>query len=261
MPQNNTILIVDDEPSARDTLEAFLYPTGYELAFAHNGAEALDLAEEIEPNLILLDVMMPDMDGFEVCQRLRQNPHLAEVHIIMVTALDDRDSRIRGLSVGADEFISKPFDGVELEARVKTVMKLSRYRQLLAERTKFEWIVEQANEGYLLIDGPGHILYANNQARLYLGFAVDDEHASTRKKKKSPRRFWNWRNDTTRSIRKARGPTGLPHSQKTRHPRVIWCVPSPSRRTSFGYKWISSKQRPMAVTDTSSASKTSPRAL
>ena len=175
MPQNNTILIVDDEPSARDTLEAFLYPTGHKLAFAHNGVEALELAEEIEPNLILLDVMMPDMDGFEVCQRLRQNPHLAEVHIIMITALDDRDSRIRGLSVGADEFISKPFDGVELEARVKTVMKLSRYRQLLSERTKFEWIVEQATEGYLLIDGPGHILYANNQARLYLGFADDDK--------------------------------------------------------------------------------------
>ena len=80
-------------------------------------------------------------------------------------------------SVGADEFISKPFDGVELEARVRTVMKLSRYRQLLAERTKFEWIVEQASEGYLLIDGPGHILYANSQARLYLGFASDDDAA------------------------------------------------------------------------------------
>lgn len=175
MPQNNTILIVDDEPSARDTLEAFLYPTGYELTFAYNGVEALELAEEIEPDLILLDVMMPDMDGFEVCQRLRQNPHLAEVHIIMITALDDRDSRIRGLSVGADEFISKPFDGVELEARVQTVMKLSRYRQLIAERTKFEWIVEQASEGYLLIDGPGHILYANNQARLFLGYVPDED--------------------------------------------------------------------------------------
>jgi len=175
MAQNNTILIVDDEPSARDTLEAFLYPTGYDLVFARNGAEALELAEEIEPNLILLDVMMPDMDGFQVCQQLRQNPHLAEVHIIMVTALDDRDSRLRGLTAGADEFISKPFDGAELEARVKTVMQLSRYRQLLAERTKFEWIVEQASEGYLLIDDTGHILYANNQARLYFGQAGSDD--------------------------------------------------------------------------------------
>ena len=171
MTYTNTILIVDDEPSARDILEAFLYPAGYTLYFASNGMEALGLAEEIAPDLILLDVMMPDMDGFQVCTALRQHARLAEIHIIMVTALDDRDSRLRGLTAGADEFISKPFDAAELEARVRTVMQLSRYRRLLAERTKFEWMVEQADDGYVLVDETGHILYANPQARLYFGVA------------------------------------------------------------------------------------------
>jgi two-component system cell cycle response regulator len=169
MKPGSTILIVDDDPGARDTLEALLILEGYQLALACNGTEALAKAAQLTPSLILLDVMMPDMDGFEVCRRLRAIPLLAEVPIIMVTALDDHDSRLQGLEAGADDFISKPYNRSELRARVRTVIRLDRYRRLLLERMKVEWVVQHAEDGYLIINETDQIVYANARARLYLG--------------------------------------------------------------------------------------------
>jgi len=131
MPEKSTILIVDDELISRYTVEALLAAEGYNLVFAKNGKEALEKAREFIPDLMLLDVMMPDMDGFEVCQHLRNDKRLAELPIVIVTALDDRDSRLRGLEVGADDFMSKPFDRAELRARIRTITRLNRYRRLV----------------------------------------------------------------------------------------------------------------------------------
>jgi two-component system, cell cycle response regulator len=167
----NTILIVDDEPLGRETLTALLEPQGYQLRFAGSGSDALALAAAQPPDLILLDVMMPGMDGFEVCRRLRADALLREVPVIMLTALDDRVSRLQGIEAGADDFISKPFDRVELRARVRTITRLNRYRRLLAERARFEWVVEQAEDGYLIVGEAGNVLYANPQAQIYLGSA------------------------------------------------------------------------------------------
>jgi CheY-like chemotaxis protein/nitrogen-specific signal transduction histidine kinase len=164
------ILIVDDTASGRETLESLLSLPEYELAFASNGAEALDLAERITPDLILLDVMMPGISGFEVCRRLRVHPHLSEVPVILVTALDDRDSRLEGLDAGADEFVSKPVDRAELRVRVRNIARLNRYRRMLSERTRFEWVVEQAGDGYLVLGKRGEVLYANQSARMMLDF-------------------------------------------------------------------------------------------
>ena len=136
METRQTILIVDDSPAGRDTLEALLFQQGYELAFASSGIETLKVSQELLPDLILLDVMMPGMNGFEVCQHLRSDPRLAEVPIIMVTALDDQASRIKGIEVGADDFITKPFNRVELRARIKTILRLNRYRNLQDERSR-----------------------------------------------------------------------------------------------------------------------------
>jgi CheY-like chemotaxis protein len=173
MENKNTILIVDDHLVGRETLKGLLFGRGYNLLFAENGLEALEKAEKFTPDLILLDVMMPGMDGFEVCERLRANPLVAEVPVIMVTALDDRDSRLRGIEAGADDFVSKPFDSAELRKRVQTITRLNRYRRLLSERTKFEWVVEQADDGYIIINDEGQIIYANSQGRLYLNLSED----------------------------------------------------------------------------------------
>lgn len=179
MSPSTIILIVDDSPVGRYALEDLLFGQGYELHFATDGPEALRMASVLTPDLILLDVMMPLMDGFEVCRRLRGDPHLGEVPVIMVTALDDHTSRLRGIDAGADDFISKPFNRSELWARVKSIIRLNRYRRLLSERQRFTWVVERANEGYLLVDRTDAVLYANAQARRLLGLPAHDEIPDT----------------------------------------------------------------------------------
>lgn len=174
MDDKAKILIVDDEASMQTALEALLYRENYELVFAQNGQEALKKVAEFVPDLILLDVMMPDMDGFEVCMRLRADPMMSQVPIVMVTALDDRASRMRGFEVGVDDFISKPYDSSELRARVRTITQLDRFRRLLQERARFEWVVEQADDGYLMLDTADQITYANPNARLFLSLQNHD---------------------------------------------------------------------------------------
>ena len=176
MREASTILIVDDDPIARETLEALLSSKGYQIVSAASGFEGLARAAEYTPDAVLLDVMMPGMNGFEVCKRLRADARLAEVPIIMVTALDDHDARLLGLRTGADDFISKPFDALELEARLRTITRLNRFRRLTTERARFEWIVEHSQDGYLILDDLGEIRYANSKAKLYLGLPHDDNY-------------------------------------------------------------------------------------
>ena len=167
------VLIVDDESSGRQALEGLLLPEGYRLAFAADGPQALAQAAALRPDVILLDVMMPGMDGFEVCQRLRATPDLAEVPVIIVTALDDRAARLEAIESGADDFVCKPFDRLELRTRVRATVRLNRYRRLLAERERFRWVVDRAREGILLLDASGTPTYANAAARALLGLADD----------------------------------------------------------------------------------------
>ncbi|GAB4423511.1 MAG: response regulator [Anaerolineae bacterium] len=169
MEHTYTILIVDDQPSARETMAAVLTGQGYNLLFAENGFQGIEQATTALPDLIILDIMMPGMDGFQVCEHLRADAQLAEVPIIMLTSLDDFETRVRGLEAGADDFVSKPFNRVELLARIRTITRLNRYRRLVQERTKFEWVVDQSKDGYLVINDQDAITYANPQARLYIG--------------------------------------------------------------------------------------------
>lgn len=147
MENQPVILIVDDEPVIRDTLEGLL-DSEYKLYFAENGADGLALAEGVQPDLILLDVMMPHMDGFEACRRIRTLPSLAEIPIIMITALDDRDSRLKGIRSGADDFLSKPFDSLELLARVQTIVRLNRYRRIVEQRSELEKLHQELLVSY-----------------------------------------------------------------------------------------------------------------
>ncbi|HXF84176.1 MAG TPA: HD domain-containing phosphohydrolase [Anaerolineales bacterium] len=132
----STILIVDDEYAGRETLLSVLEGEGYRLETAENGQQAIEKARQILPDVILLDVMMPGMDGFEVCRIIRHDPQLAEIPIIVLTALDDRESMLAALKAGADDFISKPFDRYELRARLLGITRLNRYRKLIEERTR-----------------------------------------------------------------------------------------------------------------------------
>jgi len=141
------ILVIDDEAVARHTIEALLRGS-YTLHLARDGAEGLALALELRPDLILLDAMMPRLDGFEVCARLRADPETAEIPVIMITSLDDRESRLRGLSAGVDDFLNKPFDGLELKTRCQSITRLNRYRRLVEQRGRIENLLEALNESY-----------------------------------------------------------------------------------------------------------------
>ncbi len=137
MPQP-CILVIDDEPAVFESLEALLAAEGYNLQFARNGSEGVSLATSLFPDVILLDLMMPGMDGFEVCHLLRSQDRLAEVPILMITAFDDREMKLKGLNAGADDFLSKPIDRLELRARLRTIIRLDRYRKLNLERARLE---------------------------------------------------------------------------------------------------------------------------
>jgi putative two-component system response regulator len=134
----STVLIVDDEPAGRQTIESILEEQGYHLEMAENGIQALEMARKILPDVILLDVMMPGMNGFEACKRIRGEPLLAEIPIIMITALDDRQSFLSGLEAGADDYITKPYDRHELRARLLGITRLNRYRKMLGEHVNLE---------------------------------------------------------------------------------------------------------------------------
>ncbi|MDM8530617.1 response regulator [Anaerolineales bacterium HSG25] len=144
----STILVVDDETVAHKILNGLLVNEGYHLIFAHSGQEALTKASLILPDLVLLDVMMPGMDGFAVCRALRNDSVLAEVPIVMITSLDDRRSRLKGIEAGADDFINKPVDKVELRLRVKSITRLNRYRQLHTERANLKKAHQELAQAY-----------------------------------------------------------------------------------------------------------------
>lgn len=164
----STILVVDDEPRALLLLRNLLEPEGYRILCAANGAEAITLAMRERPDVILLDLMMPDIDGYEVCRRLREDPALIHLPIIMLTALDDRESRIRGLTAGADDFLSKPFDVGELRARLRTITRLNRFRLLYEQGERFEKALAYSPDGIALATESGDIILLNQAIKRLL---------------------------------------------------------------------------------------------
>jgi two-component system, cell cycle sensor histidine kinase and response regulator CckA len=171
------ILIVDDIEANRDTLIEFLDTGEYDLDEAETGSEALDRAMETPPDLVLLDVMMPGMDGYEVCRRMRADSRLGEVPILMLTALDDADSRLSGIEAGADDFISKPFNQAELRARVRTITRLNRYRRLMDAqeriREQARWL-DEAGDAIFVRDLQDRISYWNHGATRVFGWTAGE---------------------------------------------------------------------------------------
>jgi putative two-component system response regulator len=129
--QQFKILIVDDDPRNVKLLGAILAPLNHEIIKAYNGEEALSLMKKLDIDLVLLDIMMPCMDGYEVCRRLKRSEATRLVPIVMVTALDDMDARIRGIKAGADDFICKPPNRIELMARVNSLLRVNKLNKKL----------------------------------------------------------------------------------------------------------------------------------
>jgi DNA-binding response OmpR family regulator len=143
------ILVVDDEPEAVELVEFNLKQGGFDVAVAADGAEALKKARGLMPSLIVLDLMLPEVDGLEVCKMLRRDSATSKVPIIMLTAKAAEIDRILGLELGADDYITKPFSPRELVLRVKRILQRGQAPDQEQERLKF---------GDLVIDGPRHLV-------------------------------------------------------------------------------------------------------
>ena len=143
------ILIVDDEPEAVELVEFNLKQAGFEVLTAADGAEALKKARVALPNLIVLDLMLPEIDGLEVCKMLRRDPATAAIPVVMVTAKAAEIDRILGLELGADDYITKPFSPRELVLRIKNILQRGRPAAQAPDTHKF---------GDLVIDSPRHLV-------------------------------------------------------------------------------------------------------
>jgi len=187
------VLIVDDELRNRELLEVMLTPEGVTLQTAGSGEEALAMVAEHPPDLILLDVMMPGIDGYQVAAKIKSSRATANIPVIMVTALDDRKSRMFGLSAGAEEFLTKPVDRVELCTRVRNLLRLKaygdyhdQYSQMLEEevtsrtvdlrdeRDRAQRYLDTAGVILLALDKQGRITLVNRYACSTLGWTAEE---------------------------------------------------------------------------------------
>lgn len=133
VPQTGRILIADDNTQNRELLEAYLADEGHEILMTADGKQTVDVATEQQPDLILLDIMMPKLSGYEVCEKLKSDERTKNIPILMVTALRDMADIEKAVAAGADDFLSKPVHRIELKTRVKSLL---RVRHLTSERDR-----------------------------------------------------------------------------------------------------------------------------
>lgn len=180
------VLVVDDVPANVKLLEARLSAEYFDVATATNGAEALAACERAECDIVLLDVMMPDMDGFEVCRRLKSNPATHHIPVVMVTALDQPSDRVAGLEAGADDFLTKPVSDVALIARVRSLTRLKMMtdelrmravtsREIGIESPEREAVAETGRHGRILIVDDRRASYDRLAMMLGVEHTVDIE--------------------------------------------------------------------------------------
>jgi DNA-binding response OmpR family regulator len=140
------IMLVDDDPDIVEMLGGLLEGEKYKVLYAYGGEECLEKlsSEEEEVDLLVLDLMLPDIDGYEVCRRLRQDPRFANLSIIMLTARRDTVEKIAGLKVGADDYLTKPFDAHELLARIRAQLRIKKLQERVIEAEKRAAIADMA---------------------------------------------------------------------------------------------------------------------
>lgn len=168
------ILVADDIKQNVKLLRVILTASGFDVVEAYDGEEALEKAKSENPDLILLDIMMPKLTGYEVCQKLRANGTTKSIPIVMITALHEMDDRIKGIEAGADDFISKPFNKTELLARVKALLRMRRIPAKEEEANILESVLSGLEEGVVVTDGQWKITHINQTAKELLNIHETD---------------------------------------------------------------------------------------
>ncbi len=175
---NSTILLVDDNPTNLQLLFGTLRGLGHKLLVAKSGEDALKVAHWAHPDLILLDILMTGIDGFETCAKLKADPQTRDIAVIFLSALDDTNDKIKGLSMGAVDYIAKPFQAEEVIARVDTHLTIARLRTELAERNRQleaanQPILDSVGDGIYGLDLEGRITFANPAAVQLTGYTQE----------------------------------------------------------------------------------------
>jgi CheY-like chemotaxis protein len=166
------VLVVEDDLFEQHYIGTLLRQEDLTLIYAKDGQSALDISREVPPDLVLLDIILPEMDGIEVCRLFHTIPVLAEVPVVMVTTLCDQPTRTKCIEAGADDFISKPFDPIELRTRVRSLLRLNHYRLKAEENARFQSLVAIIPEGIVVTWTDGVVAYANSAAVEKFGVLV-----------------------------------------------------------------------------------------
>jgi two-component system cell cycle response regulator len=181
-PRDAAILIVDDAPASLDVLRTMMSQQGYQTFVATSGERALSLARRVRPDLILLDVVMPGMDGLETCRQLKLHPGTQRIPVIFMSARNDTDDVVAGFERGAVDYIGKPLRMAEVCARVRTQLQLhANSGSHLEQAYRLRLVVDSMSEGLMIIEENGSIQYSNPACDGYLGFDAGElaEHAIT----------------------------------------------------------------------------------
>ena len=174
-PRKPAILIVDDAPDNLGTLRSMMLRQGYQTFVATSGDRALDIAQRVKPDLILLDVVMPGIDGLETCRRLKAHPATTRIPVIFMSARGETEDIVAGFDTGAADYIPKPLRLEEVCARVRAQLRLRSGSDTQSEQTdRLRMIVNSMDQGLLIVESCGRVQYANPACDRYLGYAPEE---------------------------------------------------------------------------------------
>ena len=175
MKHKNTVMVVDDNLLNLSLMEAMLTPEGYNVTLHDSGKACMDALHSSVPDVILLDAMMPNLDGFQIIRQLKGCEATRSIPVVMVTSLSDMKDRVEAINAGADDFLTKPVIKIELLARVRSLIKIKTFNdQLFESEKRYRELVQDANVIIIILDDIGKITFVNEFGLSFFGYTAEE---------------------------------------------------------------------------------------